>query len=81
MYQSLFCLLVLFAIGCSPDPALDLPGLESKAREGDQQAIVDLVDLLTNPDQQVSDHAYTVLVNLDSLAVPTLKAQVLSQSR
>ncbi|MBW2504803.1 MAG: HEAT repeat domain-containing protein [Deltaproteobacteria bacterium] len=81
MYQSLCCLLILFAVGCSADPALDLPGLEGRAREGDGQAIADLVDLLASPDQQVSDHVYTVLVDLDNRAIPALKRQVLSDNR
>lgn len=66
---------------CTSDPALDLEGLESRARTGDQAAIVKLVALLASAENDLGDRVYPVLVALGREAVPALLAKVESADR
>lgn len=77
MYRSLLaalCLLVITA--CTAEPVLNLEELEANARGGDQQAIAQLVDLLSAREQGVSDRIYKAVVSVGEQAVPVLLGRV-----
>lgn len=74
-----FCLLVLCA--CSADPALDLDQLETNARGGDPQAIVQLTGLLSARDAGVADRVYAILIEIGTRAVPALLEQVQAKDK
>ena len=68
------CAFILSA--CTADPVLDLDQLEANARGGDQQAMVQLVGLLSDQKPGVSDRVYAIVVEIGERAVPVLLEQV-----
>jgi HEAT repeat protein len=74
-----YCLIILclFALSaCTPEPALNLEELESNARGGDPQAIVQLVGLLSAEKPGLSDRIYAMVVDIGERAVPALLSRV-----
>lgn len=69
-------LVVLTLAACSERGPIDLPGLEGRARGGDATSVAKLVQLLQIADNDVSDRAYRILVDLGDKAVPSLLPQV-----
>ena len=71
---TILCSLVLFA--CTADPVIDLDQLEANARGGDQQATVQLIDLLSAKEPGVSDRIYAIIVEIGERAPSALLKQV-----
>ena len=71
-------LVILTLAACTERGPIDLPGLEGRARGGDSVAVAKLVELLQIADNDVSDRAYRILVDLGDKAVPSLLPQVAS---
>lgn len=81
MLRSLFVGLSLLVLcACSADPALDLDQLEAHARGGDQQALVQLVGLLSAQEPGVSDRVYAIIVDVGQRSVPALMQKVKSEN-
>lgn len=72
---------LVFLTACSSDAVLDLEQLETDARGGDPQAIVQLVGLLGAREIGVADRVYPVLVDIGARAVPALLPRVTSADR
>ena len=68
-------------LACTADPALDLDQLEANARGGDQQAIVQLVGLLSAHEPGLSDRVYAIMIEIGERAVPVLLDQVHSKDK
>jgi len=68
-------------LACTADPALDLDQLEANARGGDQQAIVQLVGLLSSQESGVSDRAYAITIEIGDRTVPILFDQVHAEDK
>ncbi len=66
---------------CTADPALDLDQLEANARGGDQQAIVQLVGLLSAQEAGVSDRVYAITIEIGDRTVPALLDQVHAEDK
>lgn len=82
MCRSLLTVLMLLLLSaCTADPALDLDQLETNARGGDQQAIVQLVGLLSAREPGVADRVYAITVGIGSSAVPALLKQVHAEDK
>ena len=73
------CLIILSA--CTTDPVLDLDQLEANARGGDQQAIVQLVGLLSAQEPGLSDRVYAIVIEIGERGVPALLEQVHSKDK
>lgn len=71
----------LFLSACTTDPVLDLDQLEADARGGDQQAVVQLVGLLSAQEPGVSDRVYAIMVEIGERAAPVLLGQVHSDDK
>ncbi len=73
------CLLVLSA--CTAEPVLNLEELEANARGGDQQAIVQLIGLLSAEEAGLSDRIYTMVVEIGERAIPALLPRVHDENK
>jgi len=67
--------------GCTADPALDLNQLEANARGGDQQAIEQLIGLLSAQEAVVSDRAYAITIEIGGRAVSALLKHVHAEDK
>jgi HEAT repeat protein len=82
MLRYLFAGLCFFMLSaCTTDPVLDLDQLEANARGGDQQAIVQLVGLLSAQESGLSDRVYAIMIEIGERAVPVLLDQVHSKDK
>ena len=74
-------LFVLAVSACTADTALNLDQLETNARGGDQQAMTQLVGLLSDQKPGVSDRVYAIMIEIGERAIPVLLQQVHAEDR
>jgi HEAT repeat protein len=78
-FLTIFFALILFA--CTTDPVIDLEQLEANARGGDQQATIQLIDLLSAREPGVSDRIYAIIIEIGERTAPALLKQVNSADK
>ncbi|MDT8443456.1 MAG: HEAT repeat domain-containing protein [Desulfuromonadales bacterium] len=79
-----FFLVSLFALimaACTTDPVLNLEQLEADARGGDQQAIEQLVGVLSERKAGVADRVYAIIIDIGNRAVPVLLQHVHAEDK
>ena len=74
-------LFVFIMSACTADPVLNLEQLEANARGGDQQAMTQLVGLLSERKPGVSDRVYAIMIDIGARAVPVLLQQVHAEDK
>lgn len=73
--------MLLLLTACPQEGALDLEGLEGRARGGEPAAFRELVSLLANAGNDVNSRVYAMLLELGSDATPYLLEEVASGDR
>jgi HEAT repeat protein len=66
--------LIMFA--CTAEPVINLEQIEADAGGGDQQAIVQLVGVLSDRKAGVADRVYAIIIDIGDRAVPVLLQHV-----